>query len=74
MVKPKYDFPTNTFPYKIPKRLNILSVPRKCVIDTGEGMPAFTPRGTRKSALNAVLNDRVHDAAWPYLRLVRLHC
>lgn len=68
MGKPKFDTPTTTFPYKIPKRLNILSVPRKYIIDTGEGMPAYTPRGIRKSALNSQLSDRVNDAAWPYLR------
>ncbi|CAG9794779.1 unnamed protein product [Diatraea saccharalis] len=68
MGKPKFDPPTNTFPYKISRRLNILSVPRKYIIDTGEGMPALTPRGIRKSALNSQLSDRVHDAAWPYLR------
>ncbi|XP_045506765.1 uncharacterized protein LOC123702948 [Colias croceus] len=68
MVKPKYDLPTPTFPYKIPKRLNILSVPRKYIIDTGEGMPALTPRGIRKSAIGAQITDRVTDVAWPYLR------
>lgn len=68
MGKPKYDAPTTTFPYKIPKRLNILSVPRTYIIDTGEGMPAINPRGIRKSALGAQITDRVTDAAWPYLR------
>ncbi|CAG9569265.1 unnamed protein product [Danaus chrysippus] len=68
MVKPKYDPPTNTFPYKISRRLNILSIPRKYIIDTGEGMPAINPRGIRKSALNGQISDRVNDAAWPYLR------
>ncbi|CAH2252634.1 uncharacterized protein LOC120634283 [Pararge aegeria] len=68
MGKPKYENPTSTYPYRIPKRLNILSVPRKYIIDTGEGMPALTPRGVRKSALNSVLSDRVNDAAWPYIR------
>lgn len=70
MVKPKYDPPTNTFPYKISRRLNILSIPRKYIIDTGEGMPALNPRGIRKSALNSQISDRVNDAAWPYLRFV----
>ncbi|XP_063834553.1 uncharacterized protein LOC135083744 [Ostrinia nubilalis] len=68
MGKPKFDLPTSTFPYKISRRLNILSVPRKYIIDTGEGMPALTPRGIRKSAINAQLSDRVNDAAWPYIR------
>ncbi|CAH2096981.1 unnamed protein product [Euphydryas editha] len=68
MGKPKYDLPTPTFPYKIPKRLNILSVPRKYIIDTGEGMPSLTPRGIRKSALKSHISDRVNDASWPYLR------
>ncbi|XP_045455382.1 uncharacterized protein LOC123665078 [Melitaea cinxia] len=68
MGKPKFDLPTPTFPYKIPKRLNILSVPRKYIIDTGEGMPALTTRGIRKSALNSQISDRVNDASWPYLR------
>ncbi|XP_072934766.1 uncharacterized protein Theg [Epargyreus clarus] len=68
MGKLKFDPPTNTFPYKIPKRLNILSVPRKYIIDTGEGMPALNPRGIRMSALNGHISDRVNDASWPYLR------
>ncbi|KAI8423101.1 hypothetical protein MSG28_014184 [Choristoneura fumiferana] len=68
MGKPKYDPPTPTFPYKISKRLNMLSVPRPCIVDTGEGMPAFTPRGIRVSALRSQLSDRVNDAAWPYIR------
>ncbi|XP_026498849.1 uncharacterized protein LOC113402752 [Vanessa tameamea] len=68
MGKPKYDPPTSTYPYKISKRLNILSIPRKYIIDTGEGMPALTPRGIRKSAINSHISDRVNDAAWPYLR------
>lgn len=68
MGKPKYDPPTPTFPYKISKRLNMLSVPRPCIVDTGEGMPALTPRGIRVSALRSHLSDRVNDAAWPYIR------
>lgn len=68
MGKPKFDLPTSNFPYKISKRLNILSVPRKFFIETGEGMPAFTPGGIRKSALNSQISDRVNDVAWPYLR------
>ncbi|XP_023940886.1 uncharacterized protein LOC112047850 [Bicyclus anynana] len=68
MGKPKYDIPTATFPYKISKRLNILSVPRRYIIDTGEGMPAINPRGIRQSALRGVISDRVNDAAWPYVR------
>ncbi|XP_045780460.1 uncharacterized protein LOC123877656 [Maniola jurtina] len=68
MGKPKYDHPTPTFPYKIAKRLNILSVPHKYIIDTEEGMPALTPQGIRKSALKSILSDRVNDAAWPYVR------
>ncbi|XP_022121013.1 uncharacterized protein LOC110997256 [Pieris rapae] len=68
MGKPKYDSPTPNFPYKIPKRLNILSVPRKYIIDTGEGMPAINPRGIRKSALGGQATDRVTDVAWPYIR------
>ncbi|KAJ0170815.1 hypothetical protein K1T71_013587 [Dendrolimus kikuchii] len=68
MGKPKHDPPTNTFPYKISKRLNILSVPRKYIIDTGEGMPAYTPRGIRKSAIKAIISDRVNDSALPSIR------
>ncbi|KAM3960670.1 testicular haploid expressed gene [Aphomia sociella] len=68
MGKPKFDLPTNIFPYKISKRLNILSVPRKYIIDISEGMPALTPRGIRKSAINSLISDRVNDVAWPYLR------
>lgn len=68
MGKPKYEFPTSTFPYKISKRLNVLSVPRKYIIDTGEGMPALSPQGVRTSALRAHITDRVNDAAWPYVR------
>ncbi|XP_013185060.2 uncharacterized protein LOC106130705 [Amyelois transitella] len=68
MGKPKFDLPTPNFRYKISKRLNILSVPRQYILDTGEGMPALTPRGIRKSALNGQITDRVNDAAWPYIR------
>ncbi|XP_059050635.1 uncharacterized protein LOC131845571 [Achroia grisella] len=68
MGKPKFDLPSSIFPYKIPRRLNILSVPRKYIIDTSEGMPALTPRGIRKSALYSQISDRVNDAAWPYIR------
>ncbi|VVC97685.1 unnamed protein product [Leptidea sinapis] len=68
MGKPKYDPPTGTFPYKINRRLNSLSIPRRYIIDTGEGMPALTPYGVRKSAIRAPPNDRVNDAAWPYTR------
>ncbi|KAG6461079.1 uncharacterized protein LOC115450686 isoform X1 [Manduca sexta] len=68
MGKPKYDPPTPNYPYKISKRLNMLSVPKKRILDTGEGMPAYTPRGIRKSALYSHISDRVNDAAYPYLR------
>ncbi|XP_075986499.1 testicular haploid expressed gene [Anticarsia gemmatalis] len=68
MGKPKYDPPTATFPYKISKRLNLLSVPHAYIIDTGEGMPALTPRGIRVSAIHGQATDRITDAAWPYLR------
>ncbi|XP_053619606.1 uncharacterized protein LOC128680459 [Plodia interpunctella] len=68
MGKPKLDPPTTSFRYKISNRLNILSVPRKYILDTGEGMPAWSPRGVRKSALRATITDRVNDAAWPYIR------
>ncbi|KAL0811398.1 hypothetical protein ABMA28_009803 [Loxostege sticticalis] len=68
MGKPKFDPPTSTFPYKIPRRLNILSVPRKYILDSDEGMPALTPRGIRRSALKSQLSDRVNDASWPYIR------
>lgn len=46
----------------------MLSVPHTYIIDTGEGMPAYTPRGIRVSAVHASPNDRVNDAAWPYTR------
>lgn len=68
MGKVRYDLPTNTFPYKISRRLNAMSVPRPVFVDTGEGMPAYTPRGIRLSALRGRLTDRINDAAWPYLR------
>lgn len=68
MGKPKFEPPTPSFPYKIPRRYNMLSVPKKSYLDTGEGMPTLTPRGIRQSALNAHISDRVNDAAWPYIR------
>ncbi|XP_068625587.1 uncharacterized protein Theg [Battus philenor] len=68
MVKPKYDPPTPGYPYKIRRRFNMLSVPKKNYMITDEGMPAYTPRGIRMSAINAHASDRVNDAAWPYLR------
>ncbi|KOB66203.1 Uncharacterized protein OBRU01_21565 [Operophtera brumata] len=70
MGKTQFDPPTDTFPYKIKKRLNIMSVPRKQYIDKGEGMPAYTPRGIRQSAVRAHCSDRVNDAGWPYVRLL----
>uniref|UniRef100_A0A2A4K2M0 Uncharacterized protein n=1 Tax=Heliothis virescens TaxID=7102 RepID=A0A2A4K2M0_HELVI len=68
MVYIRYEYPTNTFPYKISKRLNALSVPRKDFVDTLDDMPAYTETGIRKSALNGQSSDRVHDIAWPWLR------
>lgn len=68
MLLPKFDLPTQTFRYKISRRLNLLSVPKKHIIQTDEGMPAYTCFGVRQSALRSQLSDRVHDAAWPYLR------
>ncbi|CAH0597717.1 unnamed protein product [Chrysodeixis includens] len=68
MAKLKYDLPTNTFPYKIPRRLNALSVPRRYTYETMEGMPAYTGAGIRKSALSGTTSDRVQDIAWPWLR------
>ncbi|XP_047036109.1 uncharacterized protein LOC124641896 [Helicoverpa zea] len=68
MVFMRYEYPTNSFPYKISKRLNALSVPRKDFVDTQDEMPAYTPTGTRKSALNGQTTDRVNDIAWPWTR------
>ncbi|XP_026729888.1 uncharacterized protein LOC113495389 [Trichoplusia ni] len=68
MAKLKYDLPTNTFPYKITRRLNALSVPRRYCYETMEGMPAYTPTGIRKSALAGTTSDRVNDIAWPWIR------
>ncbi|XP_049880867.1 uncharacterized protein LOC126377211 [Pectinophora gossypiella] len=68
MGKPKYELPSLTFPYKISRRLNLMSLPRRYIIDTGEGMPAFTSTGVRNSALRGHITDRVNDAAWPWVR------
>lgn len=68
MTKPKHDPPTPKFRYKIRKRLNMLSVPHTYILETDEGMPAYTPRGIRMSAIRAPPNDRVNDVAWPYTR------
>ncbi|KAJ8709711.1 hypothetical protein PYW08_009715 [Mythimna loreyi] len=64
----KYDHPTSTYPYKIPKRLNLLSVPRKTFAESMEGMPAYSEMGIRKSALRAIPKDRVNDIAWPWVK------
>lgn len=68
MGKPKYDPPTSTFPYKISKRLNMLSEPMPYYDEDEENMPALTPRGVRVSALRGHASDRINDAAWPYIR------
>lgn len=46
----------------------MLSVPHTYILETDEGMPAYTPRGIRMSAIRAPPNDRVNDVAWPYTR------
>ncbi|XP_026729887.1 uncharacterized protein LOC113495388 [Trichoplusia ni] len=65
----KYEPPTATFPYKIPKRLNLLSAPRKYFVELGEGMPEVSKlSGTRKSAISGRLCHKNSDIAWPFLR------
>ncbi|KAJ8715620.1 hypothetical protein PYW07_010102 [Mythimna separata] len=72
-MQSKYDHPTSTYPYKIARRLNLLSVPRRTFYQSMEGMPSYTERGIRKSALRATPNDRVNDIAWPWVkRLIML--
>ncbi|XP_061723622.1 uncharacterized protein LOC133529827 [Cydia pomonella] len=72
MGKPKCDPPTPTFPYKISKRLNVMSIPRPWFTVSDDGMPAYTPRGIRASALRGRGSERVNEAAWPYLRRLLL--
>lgn len=57
--------------YKFPRRILMLSLPRRVVLEQGE-MPAFTPYGVRKSAVRASCPDRITDAAWPYTRRIIL--
>lgn len=68
MAKLRYDPPTYTFPYKITRRLNSLSVPRRYIFETMEGMPAYTEMGIRKSALSSQTSDRINDIAYPWLK------
>ncbi|XP_063389522.1 uncharacterized protein LOC134675236 [Cydia fagiglandana] len=68
MGKPKHDPPTPTFPYKISKRLNLMSIPRPWFTVSDEGKPAYTPSGIRASALRGRGTERVYEAAWPYVR------
>ncbi|KAJ2937139.1 hypothetical protein O0L34_g19501 [Tuta absoluta] len=70
MGKQKYELPCMSFPYKITRRLNIMSSPRKSVADHGQGMPLLTLTGVRKSALRGRVSDRVNEAAYPYIRRV----
>ncbi|XP_063369227.1 uncharacterized protein LOC134657580 [Cydia amplana] len=72
MGKPKHDPPTPTFPYKISKRLNLMSVARPSFTVSDEGMPAYTPRGVRASALRGRMSERINEAAWPYIRRLLL--
>ncbi|CAG5013858.1 unnamed protein product [Parnassius apollo] len=46
----------------------MLSVPKRYVVDTGEGLPTVSPTGVRISALKGQISDRVNDASWPYTR------
>ncbi|XP_063629813.1 uncharacterized protein LOC134801212 [Cydia splendana] len=68
MGKPKHDPPTPTFPYKISKRLNLMSVPRPWFTVSDEGMPAYTPFGVRASALRGRGTERTYEVSWPYVR------
>ncbi|XP_048486570.1 uncharacterized protein LOC105395639 [Plutella xylostella] len=60
----KYIKPTPEFPYKITKRLNIISEPKEAYEDD-EYRPEVTPYGVRKSALNGSSVERVKDLQWP---------
>lgn len=62
------DEPKPVFPHKISKRLLLLAIPRRAIVDTGEGDPAITDYGVRRSAVRATCPDRVADAAWPFTR------
>ncbi|CAH0597718.1 unnamed protein product [Chrysodeixis includens] len=69
MAPVTYEPPTATFPYKIQRRLLWLSVPRKYITESGEGMPEVSKlSGTRKSAISGHLDGINHEIAWPFLR------
>ncbi|KAI5645658.1 hypothetical protein NE865_02325 [Phthorimaea operculella] len=68
MRKQKYELPSMSFPYKITRRLNLMSFPRKSFAASNDGMPTFTDSGVRKSALKGRVSDRVNEAALPYIR------
>lgn len=72
-MKAKYDPPTNTFPYKIKNRLNLMSVPRRIPIEDVSAMPVLSPTGVRRSALRGRLSDRVNDVSLPYIRYVTFY-
>ncbi|CAH0697108.1 unnamed protein product [Spodoptera exigua] len=63
----RVELPTASFPYKIPKRLNALSIPRRDFVESMDG-PGYTQSGIRKSALNGQPSDRINDIAWPWIR------
>ncbi|PZC70899.1 uncharacterized protein LOC110383052 [Helicoverpa armigera] len=54
--------------YRLPKRLQMLSQPRKYFVCDDEDLPKYTKRGTRLSAIRGHLIDKNSDIAWPYLR------
>ncbi|XP_035442475.1 uncharacterized protein LOC118270802 [Spodoptera frugiperda] len=65
----KYEVPTSTFPYKISRRIQCLSLPRRYYMDSYEGsMPQYTKSGTRQSALTGRIVDKSNDMAWPSIR------
>ncbi|CAH1641496.1 unnamed protein product [Spodoptera littoralis] len=65
----KYEMPHSSFPYKIPRRIQCLSVPRRYYMECYEGsMPQYTKTGTRQSALTGRLADKSADIAWPSIR------
>lgn len=66
----RYDLPTESFPYKILKRFRFLATPKKDFSSRIGVVHGYTPRGIRKSALGAVISDRVKEIAWPPLRIL----
>ncbi|XP_041985345.1 uncharacterized protein LOC121737725 [Aricia agestis] len=66
MVKVAYDPPTERFPYRIRRRFNVLSEPKR--VEDTESLPDVTEAGVRRSALRYQGSDRVNDVALPKIR------